>query len=496
MADGASPEAHPDTFRCGPQSAGNPSSRRRLLGRVVASAVSAVAVSCGGSPPTSPNSPVVTAPAPAPAPTSASPTVPVTRPAVTLRVHARTGSEDEAFKKRLDTFNQDNGRNITAQYEGLDDYFNKLVTLIVAGTAGDTAYLLHTNLAYQQYANAGVLRAVDDLMARDKFDLSPWFAPTRSALQFDGKIWGLPIRGQIVFNMLFYNPGLVGAAGLPDPETWSHDDLTANMQKLTRKNPSGTVEQFGAMPGGWGDFSSTVTLMRRFGGDLITPDGKTVTINSPACQAAFQWCYDGWHRTRSLLTPLRPTGEGPYTPLGNGSAAMMVSAQGGFRADINKAVNGAYKPEFRVMPLGPGNRVGGFLAMNSSAILKATAHPDESWEVLKWLANKETSFALATQQVGSNTPNFRKDTYCDPRLLDDPRFSPASMAAICKGAELAEPDATIGNLRYDEFNKLLGARLAGLRDNQAEPTTGWLNALRTDLQAIADQPRQTGFGGR
>ncbi len=58
------------------------------------------------------------------------------------------------------------------------------------------------------------------------------------------------------------------------------------------------------------------------------------------------------------------------------------------------------------------------------------------------------------------------------------------------------PDATIGNLRYDEFNKLLGARLAGLRDNQAEPTTGWLNALRADLQAIADQPRQTGIGGR
>jgi ABC-type glycerol-3-phosphate transport system substrate-binding protein len=89
---------------------------------------------------------------------------------------------------------------------------------------------------------------------------------------------------------------------------------------------------------------------------------------------------------------------------------MMVSAQGGFRADINKAVNGAHKPEFRVMPLGPGNRVGGFLAMNSSAILKATTHPDESWEVLKWLANKDSSFALATQQVGSNTPNFRKDT--------------------------------------------------------------------------------------
>jgi hypothetical protein len=134
--------------------------------------------------------------------------------------------------------------------------------------------------------------------------------------------------------------------------------------------------------------------------------------------------------------------------------------------------------------------------MNSEAILKASAHPDESWEALKWLGNKDSSYALATQQTGSNTPNFRKDTYCDPRLLDDPRFSPKAMENICKGADLAEPDAIIANLRYAEFNTLLQNRMNEIRDNKAEPTAGWLNALRTDLQAIADQPRDTGIGGR
>jgi ABC-type glycerol-3-phosphate transport system substrate-binding protein len=160
-----------------------------------------------------------------------------------------------------------------------------------------------------------------------------------------------------------------------------------------------------------------------------------------------------------------------------------------------KAINGAYKLEFRVMPKGPGNRVGGFLALNDSSIMKSSAHPAESWEVLKWLANKDSSYALATQQTGSNTPNFRKDTYCDPRLMADSRFSSKSMDAICKGAELPEPDALIWNLRYDEFNKLLSARMNDIRDNKAEPTIGWLNTLRTDLQAIADLPRDTGLGG-
>jgi ABC-type glycerol-3-phosphate transport system substrate-binding protein len=415
---------------------------------------------------------------------------------VTVRVHARTGSEDEAYQKRLAEFNQQNGMNITAEYEGLGDYFNKLVTLVVAGTVGDLAYLLHTNLVYQQYANAGVLRAVDDLIARDKFDLSLWFPPTMPAMTFEGKIWALPIRGQIVYNMLFYNPNLISSAGLPDPETWTHADLTTTMQKLTRKGGGDTIEQYGAMPGGWGEFSYSVSLMRRFGGEVISADGKQVTLSTPACQAALQWYYDGWHRTRSLLTPLRPAGEGTYVPLGNGQAAMMISAQGGFRADINKAINGAYQLNFRVMPKGPANRVGGVLALNSSAIMKSSTHPGEGWEVLNWLSNKDTSYALATQQVGSNTPNFRKDTYCDPRLLEDPRFPAKSMEAICKGAELPEPDAIIWNLRYDDFNKLLTARLNDLRDNKAEPTIGWLNALRDELQVIANQPRDTGLGGR
>jgi hypothetical protein len=79
--------------------------------------------------------------------------------------------------------------------------------------------------------------------------------------------------------------------------------------------------------------------------------------------------------------------------------------------------------------------------------------------------------------------------------MADPRFSTKSMDAICKGAELPEPDALIWNLRYDDFNKLLNTRMNEIRDNKAEPTVGWLNTLRADLQAIADLPRDTGLGG-
>ena len=90
------------------------------------------------------------APGSQPAPAPAGPA----GPPVTVRVHARAGSEDEAYQKRLTDFNQQNGKNVTAVYEGLGDYYNKLVTLIVAGTVGDVVYVHHTNMAYQQYAAA------------------------------------------------------------------------------------------------------------------------------------------------------------------------------------------------------------------------------------------------------------------------------------------------------------------------------------------------------
>jgi ABC-type glycerol-3-phosphate transport system substrate-binding protein len=414
---------------------------------------------------------------------------------VTVRVHARVGAEDEAYTRRLAEFTAQNSRHITAVYEGLSDYYVKLVNLIVSGTAGDITYLHHSNLAYQQFATAGLLRPVDDLIAKDRFDLTPWFPPTKQGMEYEGKWWGLPIRGQIVWNTLYYNPGLVGGAGLPDPETWSHADLVANLQRLTKRGAGDDVEAFGAMPGGWGDFSFTVGLMRRFGGELVSGDGKQVLVNPAACQAALQWYYDAWHRARVLRGAVLPQGEGPFAALVDGRAAMVISSLEAYRADIHKALNGAYRLEFRVMPRGPTGRVGGIMALNSSGILKSSPHPVEAWEVLKWLANRETSFALSSQQTGSNTANFRKDCYCDERFLNDPRFSRKSMESVCKGAELPEPAVLLWNLRYNEFNQAVAARMNEIRDNKADPNAGWMAALKGELQGLADLPRDTGLGG-
>ena len=111
------------------------------------------------------------------------------------------------------------------------------------------------------------------------------------------------------------------------------------------------------------------------------------------------------------------------------------------------------------------------------------------------MPSPETSFALSTQQTGSNTANFRKDTYCDERFLNDPRFSRTSMESVCKGAELPEPAVLLWNLRYNEFNQALAVRMNEIRDNKADPNAGWMATLKSELQVLADLPRDTGLGG-
>ena len=65
-----------------------------------------------------------------------------------------------------------------------------------------------------------------------------------------------------------------------------HDNGTARDKAGNRQL---FFDQYGALPGGWGDFSYTVGLMRRFGGEVMSQDGKQVTINTPG---AWRNCRD------------------------------------------------------------------------------------------------------------------------------------------------------------------------------------------------------------
>src|SRR5438067_1825804 len=93
----------------------------------------------------------------------------------------------------------------------------------------------HPRRDHRQWAARGVLRAVDDYVQRDKFDLSRFYAAATDEVKYDNKTYGIPqfmtARG------LYVNTDALQEAGLDakslDPGKW--EQLTEVAGKLVKK---------------------------------------------------------------------------------------------------------------------------------------------------------------------------------------------------------------------------------------------------------------------
>jgi len=147
-----------------------------------------------------------------------------------LVAYMRT-SEQEAFTKRADQFNQANP-STHADFEALTgDYYTPLKTRIAAGQPPDVYYAHTSNMAYQNFATGGTALQIDDMIAKNKVDLSQWFPQGIAALKLGGKLYGLPciIGGTVVY----YNKDVLAKAGVTTvPSTTT--ELAAAAVKVNR----------------------------------------------------------------------------------------------------------------------------------------------------------------------------------------------------------------------------------------------------------------------
>ena len=87
-----------------------------------------------------------------------------------LRLHVRTGSEEDTLKDVLPKFTQDTGVAVKLESFPTAEYFTKLQTLIAGNTAGDVWWCAYRNTP--RFANSKVIMQLDDLVKADNFDLT------------------------------------------------------------------------------------------------------------------------------------------------------------------------------------------------------------------------------------------------------------------------------------------------------------------------------------
>jgi ABC-type glycerol-3-phosphate transport system substrate-binding protein len=414
---------------------------------------------------------------------------------IELRAHARANSEKDGYQKNVDAFNKQFEGKYKAVYEGLagsPDYYGPLETNIAAGTLGDVIYAHTSNLKFQEYAVKNVTIALDQFTAKDKnFSLNPWNKAAQDAMKVvDNKLYGLPIRGQISWLYLYWNRDLLRKAGVPEPTPdWTYDTLLNNARRLVGQG--GVSDFFPILHNQSGGYENVVANMRRFGGEFFAEKsgaGKKAQLDTGQSIATHKFFYD--NIKAGIFAP-RTMGAADF---GQGKGAFYFGRLAGERATVANNAKGAFEWTFDFMPKGPGGQRGGFLSVDMSSVTSNSKAKDGAWELLKWVTNRDSGVNLALQPEGSLTPGFRKDVYCDDRLINDARFPKTAMQANCKNPD--EPDTYVfpHNFRLNapaeaSIQAALNKYINDIYDLKSEPTPALLKEMNTEVQRILDQPR-------
>ncbi|MBI3973769.1 MAG: extracellular solute-binding protein [Chloroflexi bacterium] len=405
---------------------------------------------------------------------------PASAEVVKVTFFSRT-AEEEAFTKRVDAFHEKHPR-IRLDYQALaGNYLEVIRTHAAAGTLADVIY--NQNLLFEALAVGGSLQPIDKLVQRDKLNLKQWYESGTGALRLDGKLFGLPARGQVGYCFLFFNRDAFARAGIREPhDAWTLDDLVTAAEKLTVHDGS----RFGYNTQ-WGNFQHTLAAFRRFGGDLLSPDGKRCVADSPQALQAVQWHWDLWHRKEVM-----PAKAFANADFGNGSVAMAGQMLAGARSGLRDAVKDGFKWSMVAMPKGPTGKFGAELSVAPVALNSKTRVLDEGWQVLQWFTDRESGVALGLQTRGSNTPGMRHDVYCDERLLNDPAYPREMLERVCKTMDQYAGTVTYSvaaNFRQAEVDQVVVKHTNAFRENRTAPSAPALRVMAAEVQAILDQPR-------
>ncbi len=243
---------------------------------------------------------------------------------------------------------EDVNANIIVQLEPVSgrDYYARLLTQLAAKAAPDIMQV--GDDAVPSFVSKNAFVALDDYIANNKFDTSIYLPGLLEPGKVGGKQYLLPKDYSPL--AVYYNKKLFDAAGAAYPkEGWTWDDFLATAQKLTLKDATGKVTQWGVqLPGPW--TTGFEYWVAAAGGALISQDGKSFVgfMDSPAVARAVQFYADLYNKYQVAPQPADMNAfGGGNTEFASGKAAMMLFGrwpQSGFKTNPNITLGVAAPP--------------------------------------------------------------------------------------------------------------------------------------------------------
>jgi len=233
-----------------------------------------------GSPPASGAPSATSAPGSTSAPTAASSQV------VQLQFwHGQNQTQQVELNKLIDQFNSSHPNiHVTATYQGTySDLYKKVTAAIAAGTPPDLAIAYQNDVA--NYIKSEAVIPLDSLMsdpqigfsASDLKDIYPTFIDHYP--QFGNKVYSMAFMRSM--EVMYYNIDMLKAAGFNNPpQTWTD---FMNICAAVSNPPNTYCYEMNT------DASRFANWVFSRGGNLLSPDGKTVAFGGQAGLESLQF---------------------------------------------------------------------------------------------------------------------------------------------------------------------------------------------------------------
>lgn len=243
----------------------------------------------------------------------------------------------------------------------------KLEVLIAGGTPPDVS-ALNPQLITPLYSKQLLVNLTPDIQ-RDAatFDPSDFFPQSLTRVIKNGKQYAVPL--QMGLFVIIYNRTLFKAAGVAEPDDtwhWATEFVDAAKQLTNRAKLQFGAVQPPIQPPIWA-----------YGGDVLSPDGKTCLLDQPPAIAALQWMSDLVFKYQVSPKPGDLQGTSTLNLFSTGRLAMDIDITGTVSQFERQKLN--FDWDLAHLPQGPKGRF--TMAQGPSlAVFAASRQRELAWQ--------------------------------------------------------------------------------------------------------------------
>lgn len=247
----------------------------------------------------------------------------------------------------------------------------------------------------------------------DRLNIPSFYPGAMQDATWQGDLYGIPWRGDI--RSLLYRTDFAAEAGLDGaPETW--DELVEAAKAMTVRDANGNVTRWGYAFGTTNKITDwMLPLYWQAGGEMMTEDGLTATIDNDAMRAALTFMHDMVHVHEVADIDAFEKGYEALTLFADGQIAMFGSAQQswGKRLDVDYAgMDGTWA--FARSAAGSEGR-DSFSGAGYFGLLRGTDKVEECVALLEYLSSDDSMLALSkgSGNVGTKPAVMASDFWSD-----------------------------------------------------------------------------------